>query len=235
MGKSMGDKGFQGFHPRAIQFLDELAAHNNRDWFSKHKSRYESDVLAPALEFIGAMQGPLSKISPHFRAVPKRTGGSLMRIYRDTRFSRDKTPYKTNVGIQFRHEKGKDVHAPGFYIHISPEECFIGCGIWHPDTTTLGKIRKTINKDQAGWKRLSRSKSFLAKYRLAGDSLKRPPKGFDADHPLIDDLKRKDFIAICDLDYDDLFDASIVRHVTSRFRTGKGLMKFLCEAIGLSY
>lgn len=229
----MAKSSFPGFHPQTIQFLDELASHNNRDWFQNHKPRYESEVLEPALKFIEAMQAPLATISKHFVAVPKRTGGSLMRIYRDTRFSKDKTPYKTNVGIHFRHEKGKDVHAPGYYVHISPEECFVGAGIWHPDSKALAKIRKTIHKDQAGWKRAAMGKPFLRTFKMLGDSLKRPPKGFAAEHPLIDELKRKDFIACADLDFDDLFDKRVVRTITTRMKKTLPMMKFLCHAIGL--
>ncbi len=231
----MAKSSFPGFHPRCIQFLDELASNNNRDWFQKNKTRYESDVLEPALAFVEAMQEPLKKVSPHFLAVPKRVGGSLMRIYRDTRFAKDKTPYKTNVGIHFRHEKGKDVHAPGFYVHLSAEECFVGCGIWHPDSSALQKIRKTIDKDPATWKRVSRGKAFTNHFQLAGDSLKRPPRGYKAEHPMIDDLKRKDFIALCDLDYDELFDKSVVKNITAKMKKAAPLVRFLCGAIRVKY
>jgi uncharacterized protein (TIGR02453 family) len=226
---------FSGFHPLLLQFLDELASHNNRDWFNKNKSRYENDLLEPALGFIEAMRKPLAGISPHFLAVPKRVGGSLMRIYRDTRFAKDKSPYKTNVGIQFRHARGKDVHAPGFYVHIEPDQCFVGCGIWHPDSTTLAKIRKTIAKDPAGWKRATRGKAFRRDFNLAGDALKRPPQGFDADHPLIDDLKRKDFIAVAPLEMDALFELGLVKDITTKMRTCKPLVRYLCESIRLPF
>jgi uncharacterized protein (TIGR02453 family) len=226
---------FTGFHPTLFQFLDELTSHNNRDWFAQNKSRYESDVLEPALHFIEGMRKPLANISPHFHAVPKRVGGSLMRVYRDTRFSHDKTPYKTNVGIHFRHEKCKDVHAPGYYIHLATDECFVGCGIWHPDAKSLANIRKTIHTDQAGWKRASRGKAFTRDFHLAGDTLKRPPKGYPADHPLIDDLKRKDFIAVAELDLDELFDKQLIKRISAKFRLGKPLMKFLCEANRLKF
>ena len=93
----------EGFRPSTFKFLRELAANNNRDWFQAHKPRYESEVLEPALGFVQAMAPRLERISAHFMAVPKRTGGSLMRVYRDTRFAHDKTPYKINIGIQFRH------------------------------------------------------------------------------------------------------------------------------------
>ena len=147
----MSKSTFPGFPLEMLRFLNELSAHNNRSWFQANKSRYEEHLLEPSLAFIAAMVDPLAKISPHFRAVPKRMGGSLMRIYRDVRFAKDKRPYKTNVGIQFRHETGKDVHAPGFYFHIDPDEVFVGAGIWHPDSKTLGKIRKAIEQ-QTGLK-----------------------------------------------------------------------------------
>ena len=107
------------FSAATFSFLEELAAHNNRAWFEANKSRYESVVREPALQFIAAMAPLLAEFAPHFRAEPRRVGGSLMRVHRDTRFSRDKSPYKTNIGIQFRHALGKDVHAPGFYLHVS--------------------------------------------------------------------------------------------------------------------
>ncbi len=223
------------FHPSLLQFLDELASHNNRDWFQKNKSRYESDLLDPALTFIETMQKPLAGISPHFQAVPKRVGGSLMRIYRDTRFAKDKSPYKTNVGIHFRHEKGKDVHAPGFYIHIEPDQFFVGCGIWHPDSSTVTRIRKSIDKDPAGWKKASQGKAFTRDFHLAGDSLKRPPKGYTADHAWIDDLKRKDFIAVAEPEMDMLFEPRLAQNLTAKMKLCKPLVSFLCKAIRLPF
>ena len=122
----MGAKPGPYFTSRTFRFLRKLAANNDRDWFQANKARYESNVREPCLAFIRAFRKPLERISPFFVASDRRVGGSLMRVYRDTRFSRDKTPYKTNVGIQFRHELGKDVHAPGFYVHIAAGECFLG-------------------------------------------------------------------------------------------------------------
>ena len=93
---------FKGFDPSILGFLDELAQNNERDWFIENKDRYERLVREPALDFIVAMGPLLDRIAPEFEAVAKKMGGSLMRVFRDTRFGRDKTPYKTNVGIQFR-------------------------------------------------------------------------------------------------------------------------------------
>ena len=121
---------FQKFEPTLFQFLEELTDNNNRPWFQKNKLRYEREVLEPCLAFIRAFGLRLKRISKFFVASDQRSGGSLMRVYRDMRFSKDGAPYKTNVGIQFRHEFGRDVHAPGFYVHIAPGECFLAvtCG-----------------------------------------------------------------------------------------------------------
>ena len=117
----------QPITPALFDFLRELGANNERPWFEENKARYRAEVRDPMLDFIQAFAEPLAEISPHFRADPRANGGSLFRIYRDTRFSKDKTPYKTNVGAHFRHEAGKDAHAPGFYLHLEPGMCFAGC------------------------------------------------------------------------------------------------------------
>ncbi len=226
---------FTGFHPQLLHFLDDLSRNNDRAWFQANKSRYETELLEPALAFIEAMEKPLAKISPHFHAVAKRTGGSLMRIYRDTRFAKDKQPYKTNVGIHFRHERCKDVHAPGFYLHIEPEQAFLGCGIWKPDSASLKMIRDHIHKDPAEWKRTRDGKAFRGRFQLAGDTLKRPPRGFDADHPLIEDLRRKDYIAVCNVDLDSLFQPTLVREVATSIKTSGPFVKLLCDAIRLPF
>ncbi|NOZ39523.1 MAG: DUF2461 domain-containing protein [Planctomycetes bacterium] len=235
MSKAQSTGKFPGFPLGLLHFLNDLSKNNKRDWFQANKLRYETELLEPSLAFIEAMAGPLEKISPHFCAVPKKVGGSLMRIYRDVRFAKDKRPYKTNVGIHFRHELGKDVHAPGFYFHIAPDEVFFGAGIWHPDSKALGKIRKAIDKDPATWKKAQRGKAFRDRFEFGGDSLVRPPKGFDAEHPLIDDLRRKDHIGVFHFDHDALFDPSIVKEASAAFRAAKPLMAFLCQAIGVKF
>jgi uncharacterized protein (TIGR02453 family) len=231
----MPKQSFPGFPEDLVKFLRELSRHNNRTWFEANRDRYETSVRSPALEFIAAMAGPLKKISPNFLAVPKKVGGSLMRIHRDVRFSKDKKPYKTNVGIQFRHAAGKDVHAPGFYFHVDPHEVFIGVGIWHPDSDALLRIREAIDENPAAWKKAKGNKTFVEKFTLGGESLKRPPQGFGADHPLIEDLKRKDFIAGAALEHDDLLEPTIVDQVAEDFRRAKPLMSFLCKAVGVRF
>ena len=218
---------------RTIRFLRQLKANNNREWFKANKSRYEEDVLDVALRFIESMQEPLAGIAPHFTATPTRTGGSLMRVYRDTRFSNNKLPYKTNIGIQFRHERAKDVHAPGFYVHIEPDEVFVGIGMWRPDSEPLRQIRERIAAKPAEWKRATGSAAFKRNFTLGGESLQRPPRGFDKEHPLIEDIKRKSFIAVRPMTIEDCQKPQFQRSVETAFKQATPFMQFLCDAVGV--
>ena len=223
------------FTPELPTFLRQLKRNNNRDWFAANKKRYEEVVRDPMLQFIKDVAPKLKKISPQFVADPKTVGGSLFRIYRDTRFSRDKSPYKTWAAMQFRHRKGKDVHAPGFYLHIEPDNVFTGVGIWHPDSDTLSKIREAIAEKPPAWKRAIGAKTFKSKYELVGESLKRAPKGYDPEHPLIDDLKRKDFIAVANFNPKDLIRADFIDRFAQTAATATPFMKFLTGAVGVRW
>jgi len=218
-----------------IQFLRELQTNNNREWFHKNKLRYESEVLFPALNYISEIAKELPAISKNFTAIPKRMGGSIMRVYRDTRFSKDKTPYKTNIGIQFRHRLAKDVHSPGYYIHISPDEYFIGIGTWHPPSAALFKIREYIIEHPNKWITAINDKAFRKEFELVGDKLKIVPRGFDKDHELIDDLRWKDFIASKDVDEQFVLNENFVSETVQLFKQASPYMKFLCEALGVDF
>ncbi len=223
------------FTKSTFDFLDELAANNNKAWFEANKARYEELVREPALDFIEAMDPVLKTFAPNFRAEPRKMGGSLMRVYRDTRFSRDKTPYKTNIGIQFRHALGKDIHAPGFYLHIATDECFFAAGCWHPEADVLGKIRDLVAQKPEKWFAARNDKSFVAQWELWGDGLTRPPRGYTADHPAIEDIKRKDFVAIAPLSSREVAGNGLVKLAGKRFAEAAPLMKFLCEALAVPY
>jgi len=231
----VADPRYRGFGRETLSFLDELKANNNREWFAENKSRYEDQVLDVALRFIQSMQSPLETIAPHFVAVPTRIGGSLMRVYRDTRFSRDKLPYKTNIGIQFRHEDGKDVHAPGYYVHIEADEVFLAAGMWRPPSGPLKAIRERIAARPAEWRRAIADASFRRHYRLEGESLKRPPRGFDGDHECIEDLKRKSFIAIKPVDVDAVLNPRFQQRVETTFAAAEPFMRFLCRSVGVPF
>ncbi len=226
---------FQGFPRGCLPFLRQLAKNNNRPWFNENKQRYEDCVRHPALAFIADMDAEIRKLSPNFLALPRKVGGSLMRVYRDTRFANDKTPFKTNVGIQFRHESGKDVHAPGFYVHIEPGNCFLGAGIWRPERPVLNTIREFIADNPNAWRQATRTGGFKKRWALAGESLVRPPRGFDPEHPLLDDLKRKDFIALMHFDEAEIGEPGFTRFAGRHFKDAAELMAYLCMAVDVDY
>lgn len=223
------------FTPELFGFLRELKANNDRDWFQANQERYEQLVREPALAFIRDFEPHLESISPHFRADDRKVGGSLFRIHRDVRFSKDKIPYKTHTGIQFRHAAGKNVHAPGYYLHLEPRRVFLGCGIWRPDGPTLQAIRTAIVNDSEGWKAVSRDRAFTTDWEFAGDSLVRGPRGFPADHELIDDLKRKDFIVVRHLTQKAVTSSTFLDELTAHYRSTGDFMRWLCDAVSVDF
>ena len=181
---------------------------------------------APALAFVADFAPTLKTISPRFVADPRRSGGSMFRIYRDTRFSHDKTPYKTHVGLHFWHDGEGLESAPTFYLHLQPGEIFGGGGVWHPDPVTLRKIRLRIDAAPKEWKAV-----LAATLDIEGRSLKRVPAGFPADHPFGDDLKRTDHFASDEFTADDLACAKFVDRYADTCKRMAPLMKFLTAAV----
>jgi uncharacterized protein (TIGR02453 family) len=218
--------------PKLFSFLTDLKQNNDRDWFNANKSRYVDDLKDPLLEFIADFAPLLSSISPHFRAIPKANGGSLFRIYRDVRFSANKDPYKTHAGIHFRHEAGKNAHAPGFYLHLEPGSVFVAAGTWRPETDLLRNIRNIMVEHPEEWLAITQDEAFTSSFKLEGDSLKRAPKGFDPEHPLVDDLKRKDFIAVNRLEESQAFQPDIMEMVVEKWRVCSPFVRFLADASG---
>lgn len=227
---------FPGF-PRALfAFLDQLAANNNREWFNDNKQRYRDVVVEPVCDFIETMEPRLHAVSDHFVADPRPHGGSMFRIYRDTRFSRDKRPYKENVGCQFRHEAGKDAHAPGFYVHLGRDEIFYGGGVWLPPNPVLGQIRDRIVEQPENWRKAVAGKAFVEHFgSIDGDSLKRPPRGYEADHPHIDDLKRKSLYAMRPVTKKQAMSPQFIDEIAEGFRILSPLMAFLTSAVKLPF
>ena len=226
---------YAGFNEQTLGFLEELEANNNREWFKENKSRYEELVLDVALRFIDSMHAPLQEIAPHFTAIPTRVGGSLMRVYRDTRFSKNKLPYKTNIGIQFRHEDARDVHAPGYYVHIEPGTVFLGAGMWRPQSDPLRGIRERIAAKPAEWGRAKSDAAFRRHFYLGGESLTRPPRGFDKSHECIDDIKRTSFIAVKDLSVESCLNPRFQQRVETAFKAADPFMRFLCKSVNVPF
>lgn len=217
------------FSPELFVFLKQLKRNNDRDWFARNKVRYQQVAVEPAMMFIGGFAASLAKLSSHFVADARTTRGSLFRIHRDTRFSSDKLPFKTHIGIHFSHESGKDAHAPLYYLHIEPGGCFAAAGIWHPDNRALTKIRTAIVADTKEWGKVVR------KLELEGGSLVRPPKGFAPDHPFIEDLKRKDFVASVSLTDEQICSPKLMNDFTVACRTMTPLVEFTTKALGLKF
>lgn len=237
------------FTPATFKFLSDLKRNNNRDWFIANKARYEADLRQPCLQFIGELTEPLKKISPHYVANPKPVGGSLFRIHRDARFSKDKSPYKTHAGMRFYHEDTQGsarsevagngamgrLDAPVFYLHVEPGQSFIGGGLWHPQPDSVKRVRNYMLSNPASWKKATRDPKFRKVYELEGEALSRPPQGYDPAHELIEDLKRKDFVCTATLTQDDLCAPAAVKTVLQHFALASPMLDWLCGALDLDF
>ncbi len=227
---------FEGLGKGLVAFLRDLERNNKREWFQKNKARYQECVQEPMLAFIRALAPKLEGFAPHIVASDSKTGGSLMRIHRDVRFSKDKRPYNTHASAQFRHERGKAGPAPGFYVRIDTKEVWLGTGIWQPDTPAVTKIRKRIESKPAEWKKARDAKAFKTAFKeLGGESLKRPPRGFDPEHPYVEDLKRKDFVAFAEWKATLVTKADFPAAVAKAYAASNKFMAFLCDALGLPF
>ena len=244
------------FTPKTFTFLKSLARHNERAWFQAHKAEYEEHLRQPYLRFIADLAEPLRKISPHYVADPKPVGGSLFRIHRDTRFAKDKKPYKEWAGSQYFHEASRVVRpvspgstpqdlrtrgdawridAPVFYLHLQPGDCFAGGGVWHPQPETVKRIRDYLVSNPTSWKAATRSPAFRRTFGLDGDKLSRPPRGYDPAHPLIEDLKYKDFVATAQFADRVACGPDFPRFLLGTFRKLAPMMDWLCGALDLEF
>ena len=216
--------------PELFKFLRQLRNHNDREWFAENRERYERDVRAPLLALIGDFGPRLRKISRAMVADPRPMGGSLFRIHRDTRFAKDKSPYKTHAACHFRHEQtSNDVHGPGFYLHLEPGTVFVAGGMWRPDAASLAKIRDAMVASPARWRKA------IAGLTLGGEQLKRAPRGYDPEHPLVDDLRRTDFITSVTLSEKRACAPGFIDDVDGGCRKAAPLMGFLAKAVGLAW
>jgi uncharacterized protein (TIGR02453 family) len=218
------------FTPELFQFLRQLKRNNKREWFMKNRERYEADVRQPCLRFITDFGFHLRHISTWLVADSKPNGGSLFRIYRDVRFSRDKSPYKTHVGMHFRHAGSKEnVHGASLYLHLEPGASFLAGGCWLPDARSLAKIRDAIAWKAEDWRAATRKLEF------GGDKLSRPPRGYSVDHPMIEDLKRKDFVASVDFADDVVCSRGFMNEVVAGCKKLSPVVGFLSRSLGLQF
>ena len=220
------------FNPGFFEFLRELESNNRREWFEANKRRYEADVKEPMLRFIADFGTRLRTISEHLNADPRPSGGSMFRIYRDTRFSKDKRPYKTNIAARFSHRTGgKDIHdVPGFYLSLGPERSMSGGGLWRPGATALKAVRDGIVERPNEWQEV-----LSTGIPIGGDALKRPPAGYDREHPFVTDLQRKDFVTMTELTEAEVCAADFMDRFVDSCRTAAPLLRFLTKSLGLAW
>jgi uncharacterized protein (TIGR02453 family) len=217
------------FSSELFRFLSRLKRNNNREWFQRHKDEYESYVKMPALRFIEDFAMPLRELCPYLVADARPSRGSLFRIYRDTRFSNDKRPYKTHVAMRFSH-RGKDVHSPGFYLHLEAGGCFAASGLWHPEPPTLLKVRSTIVSRPEEWRAVRKLLNWDDATKLS-----RPPRGFCSDHEFVEDLKLRDMGSWVEFSDKQVCSAKFMSVFTEACRKMSPLSAFLSRALGLSF
>jgi uncharacterized protein (TIGR02453 family) len=223
------------YFTRALfDFLRDLAANNDRDWFQANRDRYEAAVRQPALRFIADFGPHVRAVSPHLVCDPRPSGGSLFRIHRDIRFSRDKSPYKTHAAMQFRHEAGKDAHAPGLYLHLEPGNCGCAAGMWRPPTPALRRVREAVAANPERWLTIDRRLGDAGLQRF-GERLQRVPAGYPKDHPAAEELKWKDWGVWMPLRQQDVLAGDAPDRIGAHYRTMKPLLAFLCEALGARF
>jgi len=218
------------FSPELVRFLQQIKRNNRRPWFLKNRERYEEVVLQPGLRFVVDFGFRIKQISPWIVVNNKPHGGSLQRIYRDIRFSPDKRPYKTWVGMTFPHaSRTEEVRAVGYYLHLEPDGSALYGGTWRPDRRSLAKIRDAIAWKADEWKKAKRGLT------LEGDSLTRAPRGYPENHPLIADLKRQDFVVSVPFSNAMVCGPGFLQDVTAAAKKMSPLMKFLAQAQGLQF
>lgn len=217
------------FAPQLFAFLKALKRNNRRPWFEKHRDEFVCYAKEPCVRFVLDFGPHLHQISPYLQADPRTDRGSIFRIYRDTRFSHDKRPYKTHVAMHFSHP-GKDVHSPGFYLHIEPGGCFAAAGLWHPESPTLLKVRNSICARADEWREVRHLVNWGDASRLT-----RPPRGFPCDHEFIDDLKLRDIGVSIDLTDAQVTSPRFMQTWVKACKKMAPLARFLSDAVGLKF
>jgi uncharacterized protein (TIGR02453 family) len=217
---------FPGFPKEGIAFLRSLAKNNDREWFQPRKAIYEEKVRQPMIELTAAIHREMMRFAPAFVGDPAK---SVFRVYRDTRFSKDKTPYKTHVAASLKHAGSKGVGAlAGYYFSISPKEIGIGGGLYMPPPEVLLAARHYIadhHKEFRATYSGAKVKRLLGE--LQGDTLTRVPKGFDAGHPAADLLKKKYWMLYVELDPELASSPKLLKEITARFEAIAPLVDFL--------
>ena len=229
---------FVGFTPAAQRFFRSLGRHNNKPWFEANRAGYETEVREPLRALVEGLDVVFGTIAPEIVGDPKR---SLFRINRDIRFSKDKSPYKTNAGCWFYHRNagrgvGQDADdgGAGFYFHIDGKAAFVAGGIWMPSRQSLGKLRDRLADDARPLARIVEAPAFRRRFGpFTSDAiLTRVPRGFAPDHPAAKWLRFQSFTASRNLPLADLLSPKLVGKVARDFAALVPLVRWINESLG---
>lgn len=217
--------------PATIKFLKDLKKNNHRDWFEKNRKQYE----AAKDDFAGLVQTVIEKFGKKDEAIASLNAKACMfRINRDVRFSKNKDPYKSNMGASFS-KGGKKSPLAGYYFHCEPGNSFVGGGLWMPEVDGLKKLRQEIDYNFDDFKKIIGNKKFIATYEKLGDSegtsLSRPPKGYEADNPAIEYIKMKSFVAMMPVTDAELTDKNLVKKIAGAFEALQPFIAFINHAL----
>jgi len=217
--------------PATVKFLKDLKKNNQRDWFEANRKHYE----AAKADFAGHVQNVIDKFGKKDEEIASlKAKDCVFRINRDVRFSKDKSPYKTNMGASFI-KGGKKSVLSGYYFHCEPGNSFVGGGLWMPEVDGLKKLRQEIDYNFDEFKKIIGSKKFVAAYKELSDSegtrLSRPPKGYEADNPAIEYIKLKSFVAMTPVTDAELTDKNLVKKITEAFETLQPFIHFINRAL----
>ena len=212
----------QAIPKNTISFLKELKLNNNREWFNENKDRF-NNIQSQVKIFVQEVNDSLN-VSDNIEKI------KIFRIYRDLRFSKDKTPYKKNIGMAFH--RAKPELRGGYYLEISADESFIAVGFWNPNKEDLLRIRKEIEIDGQEFKRIVNQKKIKEIWGdLKGDEVKTSPKGFTSDHEYIDLIKKKQFIFIKKLKEKDILDEKFQNELVSYFESIRPFFDYMSEVL----
>ncbi|HEY6990216.1 MAG TPA: DUF2461 domain-containing protein [Bryobacteraceae bacterium] len=216
---------FAGFPKEMTPFFRGLKRNNRREWFQPRKEVFDLHVKGPMIELVEALNREFAKFAPHYITDPKR---AIFRIYRDTRFSPDKTPYKTHIAARFGLRGGEQMALGGYYFSVSHEQIEIAGGIYHPAPDATLRVRTYIADHYEELRRILSNQTLCRRLGgLQGDELSRAPKGFDPHHPAIDLIKKKDWILDVELNATLATTPRLQSEIADRFRLMTPLIEFL--------
>jgi uncharacterized protein (TIGR02453 family) len=223
--------GFGGFPPEAMPFLRALKKNNAREWFQPRKEIYEEKVRGPMIELVTAVMRRMADFAPDHVGDPAK---AVYRIYRDTRFSKNKIPYKTHIAAVFPRRDLEKHGGAGYYFSVSPEEIEVGGGVYMPLPESLRAIRRQLAGHHEEFRRIAGERKVRRYFgEVYGDRLTRAPKGFAPDHPAADLLRLKQYLLFANLDPKLVTSPKLYREIMDRFKAMTPFLEFLNRPFAL--